>query len=83
VYDPALTAIAVATNDALTEHLWRYDTGDADNGDPIAHIAIELARTAHDFNTTTEWLVRVLGHVGETCHRHAGTITDLANVRPH
>ena len=51
-YDPALTAIAVATNDALTEHLWRYDTGDTDSGDPIAHVAIELARQSHDFNTT-------------------------------
>ena len=82
-YDPTLTAIAVATNDALTEHLWRYDTADADSGDPIAHVAIEPARTAHDFNTTATLLVRVLGHVGDTCHRHASTITDLAGVYPH
>jgi len=82
-YDPALTAIAVATNDALTEHLWRYDTGDTDNRDPIAHIAVELARTARDFNTTAAVLARVLGRVGETCHRHASTISDLTTVYPH
>jgi hypothetical protein len=82
-YDPTLTAIAVATNDALTEHLWRYDTGDTDSGDPIAHVAIELARKAHDFNTTAALLIRMLGHVGDTCHQHASTITDLAGVYPH
>jgi hypothetical protein len=82
-YDPALTAIAVATNDALTEHLWRYDSDTdiaaADSGDPIAHIAIELARAAHDFNTTAG----LLTHVGQTRARHAATITDLATAYPH
>jgi hypothetical protein len=82
-YDPTLTAIAVATNDALTEHLWRYDTGDTDSGDPIAHVAIELARQAHDFNTTAGLLVRVLAQVGELGHWHASTITDMATVYPY
>jgi hypothetical protein len=82
-YDPTLTAIAVATNDALIEHLWRYDTGDTDNGDPIAHIAVELARAAHDFNTTAALLTRVLAQVGELSHWHASTITDLATVYPY
>jgi hypothetical protein len=80
-YDPALTAIAVATNDALTEHLWRHDT--ADSSDPIAHVAIELARAAHDFSTTARLLTRLVNHVGQTCTRHAATITDLATVYPH
>ena len=82
-YDPTLTAIAVATNDAMTEHLWRYDTGTADSGDPVAHVAIELARAAHDFNTTAAVLTRVLDQVGRTCRRHATTITDLATIYPH
>jgi hypothetical protein len=82
-YDPALTAIAVATNDALTDHVWRYDTGTADSGDPVAHIAIELCRKAHDFNTTSALLTRILTHVGQTCGRHTSTITDLATVYPH
>ncbi|MDG4793640.1 hypothetical protein [Micromonospora sp. WMMD1082] len=82
-YDPALTAIAVATNDALTEPLWRHDTGDTDHGDPIAHIAVELHRAAHDFNTTTDLLTRLLAHVGELCRRHTSTITDLATIYPH
>ncbi len=82
-YDPALTAIAVATNDALTEHLWRHDTATADSGDPIAQIAIELARKAGDYISTTGLLTRLLTHVGQTCVRHAATITDLANVYPH
>ena len=82
-YDPTLTAIAVTTNDALTEHLWRYDTGDTDNGDPIAHIAGELARAAHDFNTTAALLTRVLSQVGELGRWHASTITDLATVHPY
>jgi hypothetical protein len=82
-YDPTLTAIAVATNDALIEHLWRYDTGDADSGDPIAHIAVELAHAAHDFNTTAALLTRELAQVGELGHWHAGTITDLATVYPY
>jgi hypothetical protein len=86
-YDPALTAIAVATNDALTEHLWRHDTATdaatADAGDPIAHIAIELARKAHDFITTAGLLTRLLTHVGQTCARHAATVTDLATAYPH
>lgn len=81
-YDPALTAIAVATNDALTDHVWRYDTGTAD-GDPIAHIAVDLSRKVQDFNTTAGLLTRVLGQVGEVCRRHINTITDLATVYPH
>lgn len=82
-YDPALTAIAVTTNDALTDHLWRYDTGDTDNGDPIAHVAVELARAAHDFNTTAALLTRVLTHVGELCRRHTSTLTDFSTIYPH
>lgn len=82
-YDPVLTAIAVATNDALTDHLWRYDTATADTDDPIAHIAIELTRTAHDFATTAGLLTGLLATIGQTCRRHAATITDLATVYPH
>ncbi|MEV7628827.1 hypothetical protein [Actinoplanes sp. NPDC089786] len=82
-YDPALTAIAVTTNDAMTEHLWRYDAGDTDSGDPIAHIAVELGRAAHDFNTTVGLLTRTLTQVGELGHWHASTITDLATVYPY
>jgi len=82
-YDPALTAIAVTTNDALTEHLWRHDTGDTDDGDPIAYIAVELARAAHDFNATAGLLTRALTQVGELGHWHASAITDLATVYPY
>jgi hypothetical protein len=78
-YDPTLTAIAVTTNDALTDHLWRYDT---DSTGPIAHIAVELHRAAHDFNTTVAVLNRMLAHVGELFRRHADTITDLATAYP-
>lgn len=82
-YEPALTAIAVATNDALTEHVWRYDTGDADNGDPIGHVAIELARAAHEVNTTARLLNRLLAHVVQMCRLQLTTITGLATVHPH
>ncbi|MBT8227312.1 MAG: hypothetical protein HKP61_05260 [Dactylosporangium sp.] len=82
-YDPTVTAIAVATNDALTDHLWRFDTATADAGDPIAHLAIELVRKDQDFLTTARLLTRLLTHVGQTCTRHAATITDLTTVYPH
>jgi hypothetical protein len=82
-YDPALTAIAVATNDALTDHLWRYDTATIINGDPVAHIAIALCDAADDFNTTSRLLARALAHLGETCGRHLSTVTDLATIYLH
>jgi hypothetical protein len=82
-YDPALTAIAVGTNDALTDHVWRQDTANPDTGDPVTHIAVELCRTAQNFNTTTRLLTRVLTYIGETCRRHIETINGHAIVHPH
>lgn len=82
-YDPTLTAIAVATNDALTDHLWRFDTATADDGDPVAHVAVALCRAARDFNATADLLTRALRHVAAGCGRHLSTITDLAAITPH
>jgi hypothetical protein len=78
-YDPALTAIAVATNDALPDHVWRHDITTADTNDPIAQIAAELHHTALTFTATAQTLTRFLDHIGDT-YRHAATaITDLAD----
>jgi hypothetical protein len=82
-YEPALTAIAVATNDALTDHLWRHDTGTADGGDPVAHLAIALCRAADDFNTTSQLLARTLHHVREQYGRHLHGVTNVATIHPH
>jgi hypothetical protein len=81
-YDPALTAIAVATDDALTDHLWRHDIGDTDTTDPIAHIAAELHHRAAEFRATADMLTRLLTHVGDTYHQSALAVTDLADLEP-
>ncbi len=80
-YDAALTAIAVATNDALPEHVWRHDT--ADDGDPVADIAIALCRAAHDLITTSRLLSRILTCVHEQCGRHLDSITGHATAGLH
>jgi hypothetical protein len=82
-YDPTLTAIAVATNDALTDHVWRYDTATADAGDPVAHIAVELCRAAADFNSSSDLLTRILTHLRDETSRHLRAVTDVASVVPH
>ncbi len=82
-YDAALTAIAVATNDALPDHVWRHDTATADSGDPVADIAVALCRTANDFITTTGLLSRILTYVHQQCGRHLETITSHATVGLH
>jgi hypothetical protein len=79
-YDPVLAAIATATNDALTEHLWNYDT---DDGDPITDIAATLTHAATEFITAADLLTRTLTHVADTCRRHAATVTAHATVYPH
>jgi hypothetical protein len=79
-YDPVLAAIATATNDALTEHLWNYDATD---GDPIADVAATLAHTAADFITAADMLSRSLTHVGDLCRRHVVTVAEHATVYPH
>ena len=78
-YDPALTAIAVATNDALTEHLWRYDTATTDHGDPVAHIAIALARAALFPNTVDVDAFRVQQHI-ERFHARREAMLELYAV---
>jgi hypothetical protein len=79
-YDPALAAIATATNDALTEHVWNYDTTD---GDPITHIATTLAHAAAAFITDANTLTQALTHVADSCQRHIVTVTAHATVYPH
>jgi hypothetical protein len=80
-YDAAVTAIAVATNDALPDHVWRHDT--ADDGDPVADIAVALCRAAHDLITTSGLLTRILSSVHEQYGRHLETLTGYATVGPH
>ncbi len=82
-YDAVLTAIAVATNDALSDHVWRYDTATADSGDPVADIAVALCRVANDFITTSGLLTRILTHVREHCGRQLDSITSYATVGVH
>src|SRR6266511_71276 len=79
-YDAVLTAIAVATNDALSDHVWRYDTATADSGDPVADIAVALCRVANDFITTSGLLTRILTHVREHCGRQLDSITSYSTV---
>ncbi len=83
MYDPTLTAIAVATNDALTDHLWRYDTATADSGDPIAQLAISLCQAAQEFNATATVLAQTLNHIPEECTRQLAAVTTLASTTPH
>jgi hypothetical protein len=78
-YDPVLAAIATATNDALTEHVWNYDTTD---GDPVTDIAAALAGAATEFITATDMLTRALTHVADGCRRHIVTVTGHATVYP-
>jgi hypothetical protein len=82
-YDPALTAIAVATNDALTDHVWRYDTATADAGDPVAHIAVALCRAAADFNTTSDLLTRLLTQLRDETNRYLRAVIDFTSVVPN
>jgi hypothetical protein len=79
-YDAALTAIAVATNDALPEHVWRYDTA---GGDPVADIAVTLSRAANDFNTTSAMLARILTRIRDHCGQQLDSITNHATVGVH
>jgi hypothetical protein len=79
-YDPALRAIAAATNDALTEHLWNYDTTD---DDPITDIAAALAGSAAEFITATTMLTGCLEQVAALCRQQLGTIGAHATIRPH
>jgi hypothetical protein len=79
-YDPALTAIAAATNDALTEHLWHYDiAGD----DPVAHVALALEHAAEAFAVRAELLGRLLPYVKTICARLESTLAGYATVTPH
>lgn len=80
LYDPALAAIATATNDALTEHVWNYDTL---AGDPITDIAAALAEAAAGFIAVSDELGRALTTVADTCRRHLVTVADHATVYPH
>ncbi len=80
-YDAALTAIAVATNDALPDHVWRHDT--ADDGDPVADIAVALCRAANDLITTSGLLTRIVTYVRDQCGRHLDSITAYATIGPH
>lgn len=79
--DPVLTAIAVGTNDALPEHLWRYDTAD---GDPIADVALALHRAAYEFTGISQLLARTLQRLHERCGNHLDTLISYAAVhRPN
>ena len=82
-YDAVLTAIAVATNDALSDHVWRHDTAAADSGDPVADIAVALCRVANDFITTSGLLARILTHVRKHCGRQLDSITSYATIGVH
>ncbi|RZU76049.1 hypothetical protein EV384_4646 [Micromonospora kangleipakensis] len=80
-YDPVLTAIAVATNDVLTDHLWRHD---AAAGDPVADIAVALHRAAYDFTLTARQLTETLHRLRQHCTHHLDTLTCYATLaRPH
>jgi hypothetical protein len=79
--DPVLTAIAASTNDALTDHLWRYDTA---AGDPTADLAATLQTAATEFTATTQLLSRTLQRLQHRCGRHLQTLTTHAGLqRPH
>lgn len=80
-FDPVLAAIATSTNDALTEHLWRYDTAGTD---PVADLAIALHRIADDFTATTQVLTRTLRHLQHRCAQQLDLLTHYATThRPH
>lgn len=80
-YDPVLTAIAASTNDALTDHLWRFDATD---GDPISDIAAAVHRAAHDFTTAHHHLHKILNRVQAQCGTHRDNLTHFAlALRPH
>ncbi|BEL05727.1 hypothetical protein Q0Z83_039180 [Actinoplanes sichuanensis] len=78
-YDPVLAAIATATNEALTEHVWNYDTTD---GDPVTDIAAGLTRAASEFITAADMLTRALTQVADLCRRNLVTVTGHATVYP-
>ena len=80
-YDPVLTAIAVSTNDALTDHLWRHETA---AGDPVADLAVALHRAAHEFTVTTRRLTDTLHRLHQHSGHHLDTLTGYATLaRPH
>ncbi|MBB5874621.1 hypothetical protein F4553_008055 [Allocatelliglobosispora scoriae] len=75
--DPALRAIAAATNDVLPEHLWRHDT---DGGDWAAESAARLDNIATGFNTNARLLNTALAQVRD----EAGTaLRDAGPQHPH
>lgn len=81
-YDPVLATIAVATNDALTDHLWRYDTGT--DGDPVADAATAVHRTAYNFNATSQMLARTLRRFQRCCGHHLDSLASTAYIpRPN
>jgi hypothetical protein len=75
--DPVLTAIAATTNDALPDHLWRYDTG-AD--EPIGDLACILHSAAAEFTGTTQVLGRALHRLHRRCGEHLQTLTSHAGL---
>ncbi|WP_238015014.1 hypothetical protein KZZ52_33770 [Dactylosporangium sp. AC04546] len=79
-YDPTITAIAVATNDALVEHLWRFDTATTNGADPVAHIAVALCHAAEQFNTTADRVGELLDRIGGETVRGRGVLAGTASI---
>jgi hypothetical protein len=79
--DPVLIAIAASTNDALPDHLWRFDTATTE---PVADLAAALHRAASEFTGTHQMLQRSLRRLCDRIEGHLTTLTSHAVLdRPH
>ncbi|WP_229070812.1 hypothetical protein [Actinoplanes sp. DH11] len=81
-YDPAVTAIAVATKAALPEHVWRHDITATGSTNPVAHLAEDLHHSALQFTATAQLLHRLLEHLADIYGTGSAAVSDVADLDP-